>query len=112
MDISGAIEGHSEGQIVLVDCMTLWLTNLLLAERDIAHAVDGFVAALAVCAAPVVIVTNEVGQGIVPENALARRFRAEQGRLNRRLAETCDTVVGVMAGLPFPLKGALPEIAP
>ena len=56
-----------------------------------------------------VIVSNEVGMGIVPENALARRFRIEQGQLNRRLAAAAETVIGVMAGLPFALKGEMPE---
>ncbi len=94
-------------EIVLLDCATMWLSNLLLTDGDIATATDQLCAAIAQCAAPVVVVTNEVGHGIVPENALARAFRIEQGRLNQRLATQADRVVAVMAGLPFALKGTL-----
>jgi len=92
---------------VLVDCATLWLSNLLLSDAILEPAVDAFLAALARCPAPVVVVTNEVGQGIVPDNALARRFREAQGRLNIRLAAQADRVVHVVAGLPNVLKGAV-----
>ena len=92
---------------VLVDCATLWLTNVMLADRETEAAGTELLAALANCAAPVVIVSNEVGQGIVPDNALARRFRSAQGRLNQRLAAQADLVVMVIAGLPMVVKGAL-----
>ena len=95
---------------VLVDCATLWLTNHMLAESDLAAEVEGLLQDLAACPAPVVVVTNEVGMGIVPENALARAFRDHQGRLNQRLAEQAELVVGVMAGLPFVLKGRMPAL--
>jgi adenosylcobinamide kinase/adenosylcobinamide-phosphate guanylyltransferase len=97
------------GSAVLVDCATLWLSNQMLADADIAQKSAALLAALATCPAPVVIVSNEVGWGIVPENALARAFRDEQGRLNQALAAQAGLVVGVMAGLPIVLKGALPE---
>lgn len=96
---------------VLIDCATLWLTNHLLAEADLEAETTGLLAALQACAAPVVVVSNEVGWSIVPENALARRFRDDQGRLNQRLAAEAGLVVGVMAGLPFVLKGQMPELA-
>jgi len=100
-------------EAVLVDCATLWLTNVMLAEplpdeEGIARAEAGLFAAFYACAAPVVIVSNEVGAGIVPDNALARRFRNAQGGLNQRMAARAGLVVVVMAGLPLVLKGSLP----
>jgi adenosylcobinamide kinase/adenosylcobinamide-phosphate guanylyltransferase len=108
LDLAGALAAIPAGAAVLVDCATLWLTNHMLAEHDLAVETDRLLAALAACAAPVVVVSNEVGWGIVPDNALARRFRDAQGRLNQQLAAQADLVVGVMAGLPFALKGRLP----
>jgi adenosylcobinamide kinase/adenosylcobinamide-phosphate guanylyltransferase len=92
---------------VLLDCATLWLTNHLLAEADIAAESTALLAALANCASPVVVVSNEVGWGIVPENALARAFCNHQGRLNQQIAAQAGLVIGVMAGLPIVLKGTL-----
>lgn len=108
LDLPAALANVHPDEAVLLDCATLWLTNHLLADHDLADLTAGLVAALAACPAPVVIVSNEVGWGIVPENALARRFRDEQGRLNQRLAEKADLVVTVIAGLPLALKGQLP----
>lgn len=107
MDLAGALRDAPPG-VVLIDCATLWLTNILLAERDIATETATLLAALNHCPNPVVIVSNEVGWSIVPENALARRFRDEQGRLNQTLAAKADLVVAVMAGLPLCLKGQMP----
>jgi adenosylcobinamide kinase/adenosylcobinamide-phosphate guanylyltransferase len=97
--------------VVLLDCATLWLTNRMLAEADLVAEYAALLEALAACASPVVVVTNEVGLSIVPENALARRFRDEQGHLNQHLAAQAGLVVAVMAGLPLVLKGALPKAA-
>jgi adenosylcobinamide kinase/adenosylcobinamide-phosphate guanylyltransferase len=94
------------GRVVLVDCLTLWLTNRLLADADLAADTTALLRALDACPAPVVMVTNELGWSIVPENALARRFRDAQGRLNQTLAARADHVVAVIAGLPLVLKGA------
>ena len=108
LDLAAALAQAQSDEAVLVDCATLWLTNHLLAEHDLAAETAGLLAALAASPAPVVIVSNETGWGIVPENALARRFRDEQGRLNQRLAAVSGLVVTVIAGLPMVLKGRLP----
>lgn len=107
-DLPQALARLPAGGVVLIDCITLWLTNRLLAEADLETETRALVAALRAAPGPVVVVTNEVGLSIVPENALARRFRDEQGRINQRIAEQAQLVLGVMAGLPFVLKGALP----
>jgi adenosylcobinamide kinase/adenosylcobinamide-phosphate guanylyltransferase len=108
LDLPAALLSAEADEAVLIDCATLWLTNHLLAEHDIPTETAGLLTALDACTAPVVMVTNEVGWGIVPENALARRFRDEQGRLNQRLAQAASLVVTVIAGLPLVLKGQLP----
>lgn len=93
---------------VLLDCATMWLSNRLLAEAPMDAASADFLAALACCPAPIVVVSNELGQGIVPENAMARAFREDHGRLNIAIAQKADLVVSVIAGLPQVLKGELP----
>ena len=108
LDLTAALAQAQKAEVVLVDCATLWLTNHLLADHDLVQEGTGLLAALAACAAPVVVVSNEVGWGIVPENALARTFRDAQGRLNQQIAAQAGLVVGVMAGLPMVLKGRLP----
>ncbi|WP_421996247.1 bifunctional adenosylcobinamide kinase/adenosylcobinamide-phosphate guanylyltransferase [Reyranella sp.] len=95
---------RSHGQPVLIDCLTLWLSNLMLAEADLDEAADTLVASLEGYGQPVVIVSNEVGLGIVPETPLGRAFRDSQGRLNMRLAERADRVILMAAGLPLTLK--------
>lgn len=89
---------------VLVDCLTLWLTNLILSEADVEAATAALLAACAVAPGPLVLVGNEVGLGIVPDNALARRFRDAAGRLHQRLAQQADRVVFLVAGLPMIVK--------
>ena len=103
-----ALAGAAAGEAVLLDCVTLWLSNLLLADADLAAAEARLMAALGACTAPVVVVSNEVGGGVVPDTPLGRRFRQVQGGLNQRLAARADLVVAVIAGLPLLLKGALP----
>ena len=112
LDLAGALATIPADAAVLVDCATLWLTNHMLAEHDLALETDRLLASLFACPAPVVVVSNEVGWGIVPDNALARRFRDAQGRLNQQMAAQADLVVGVMAGLPIVLKGRLPGTGP
>jgi adenosylcobinamide kinase/adenosylcobinamide-phosphate guanylyltransferase len=106
-DLAGALRAVDGGAAVLVDCLTLWLTNVMLAEADIAAESAALLEALAACPAPVTVVTNELGWSIVPENALARRFRDAQGRLNQQIAAQADRVITVISGLPLVLKGSL-----
>jgi adenosylcobinamide kinase/adenosylcobinamide-phosphate guanylyltransferase len=89
---------------VLVDCLTLWLSNLMLGGHDIATASEAMLAALAGRRATTVLVSNEVGLGIVPDNELARRFRDAAGRLHQRIAAQTDHVVFMVAGLPMKVK--------
>ncbi len=112
LDLPAALAAAHPGEAVLIDCATLWLTNHLLANHDLAQVTQALLTAIARSPAPVVIVSNEVGSGIVPDNALARRFRDEQGRLNQRLAAQAALVVTVIAGLPLVLKGTVPVLPP
>lgn len=108
-DLPAALGRVPAGRVVLVDCATIWLSNRLLAGADLAAEGEALLAALSNCASPVAIVSNEVGQGIVPDSALARQFREAQGRLNCRIAERAERVVVVQVGLARALKGNLPE---
>lgn len=103
LDVSGALVAAT-GRPVLVDCLTLWLTNLLLCGRDVAAATARLDAALDARDAPTVLVANEVGLGIVPDNALARDFRDHAGRLNQHLAALANSVLFLVAGLPVRVK--------
>lgn len=106
LDLPGALRAHAVGgTAVLVDCLTLWLSNLMMAGRDVEAATADLLAALDETAGTVVLVSNEVGQGIVPDNALARAFRDHAGRMNQTVAARADRVLFVVAGLPMTLKG-------
>jgi adenosylcobinamide kinase/adenosylcobinamide-phosphate guanylyltransferase len=105
IELAAAVRAEAiAGNAVLVDCLTIWLSNLLFAARDVDADMAGLMAALDEAEGPVVLVSNEVGLGIVPENALARAFRDHAGRLNQMVAQAADTVVLVVAGLPMTLK--------
>lgn len=103
LDLSGALTAAGP-RAALVDCLTLWLSNLMAADRDPAEATETLIAAARAAAAPVVFVSNEIGLGLVPMEPLSRRFRDEQGRLNQRIAAAADRVEFVAAGLPLRLK--------
>ena len=107
-DLAAILAAHASTP-VLVDCLTLWLSNLMMADAMIEPELDRLELALAEATAPVVLVANEVGSGIVPDNALARRFRDLQGWLNQRIAARADRVVLVVAGLPLFVKGSAKE---
>ncbi|MCP1200433.1 bifunctional adenosylcobinamide kinase/adenosylcobinamide-phosphate guanylyltransferase [Notoacmeibacter sp. MSK16QG-6] len=93
-----------EDRPVLVDCLTLWLSNLILGELDVQAAIEALEKALNGRSGSTVLVSNEVGLSIVPDNALGRRFRDAQGELNQRIAQRADRVVFMAAGLPMILK--------
>lgn len=95
---------RADAPFVLIDCITLWISNLLLADLDIAPRVEALAEVLRARQGVVAVVSNEVGLGIVPDNALARRFRDEAGLANQHLARACDEVVFLAAGLPLRLK--------
>ncbi|MEM7317621.1 MAG: bifunctional adenosylcobinamide kinase/adenosylcobinamide-phosphate guanylyltransferase [Pseudomonadota bacterium] len=107
-EAAAALETLQSDEVCLLDCATMWLTNHLLAENDLTAKQDQLLDAIANCRANLVLVSNEVGHGIVPGDALSRRFREAQGRLNIALAARAELVVLVVAGLPQVLKGALP----
>lgn len=98
------VKETDRGDAILVDCLTLWLSNLMGANRDIAAETAQLVACLPQLGGPVVFVSNEVGLGIVPDNALARQFRDHAGRLNQAVAAAADQVFFIAAGLPLRLK--------
>ena len=104
LDLCGALSQVPAGEVVLVDCATLWLTNHLLAGHDLTAETEALLAALATCASKVIIVSNEVGWSVVPDNVLARAFTDAQGRLNQALAAQATRVTLVVAGLPMTLK--------
>lgn len=102
-----ASAGHD---VILVDCLTLWITNLLIANEDVARHVSDLGATLVqLKTAKVILVSNEVGLGIVPDNAMARTFRDLAGSAHQRLAEICDDAYFIVAGLPLTLKGEAPD---
>ncbi|HUN50496.1 MAG TPA: bifunctional adenosylcobinamide kinase/adenosylcobinamide-phosphate guanylyltransferase, partial [Candidatus Sulfotelmatobacter sp.] len=107
LDIAGALARSEPADgAILVDCLTLWLANLMAAGRQPAAEAERLAAALRAAALPVVLVANEVGLGIVPDNALGRAFRDHAGRLNQAIAAMADAVVLMVAGLPLAVKPA------
>lgn len=110
IDLSHTIlRAGNDHDVILVDCLTLWITNLLIANEDVATAVGELCATLMEFRqAKVILVSNEVGLGIVPDNAMARTFRDLAGSAHQRLAEICDDVYFVSAGLSLVMKGDAP----
>jgi len=95
--------------VLLIDCLTLWLTNLMLTERDLSAAKANLITAIVEAKGPVILVSNEVGLGIVPENALARKFRDEAGFVNQAVAKATNEVVFIAAGCPLIMKPSTPS---
>ena len=111
LKLAEALEGaQAHSQPVLVDCLTLWLSNLMHAGADLDQATDEPLQTLDDSGWPVVFVSNEVGLGLVPETPLGRSFRDAQGRLNMRIAERADRVILMAAGLPLTMKDRPPRM--
>lgn len=108
IDIAAAVKSSGvTADVILVDCLTLWVTNLLMAdkgEEEIVRLADEFAGVVKQSECPVVIVSNEVGAGIVPDNNLARRFRDIAGWVNQKIADSSDRVVWTVAGIPVDIK--------
>lgn len=110
LQIEQVIARHAGPQtVLLVDCLTLWVTNLLMDGRDrtskeIESRLDALCRTLDHRSGPILLVSNEVGTGIVPENRLARRFRDVAGLVNQKVAAVADRVVWMVAGIPVPIK--------
>ncbi len=107
LDLAGAIsnldERHAQS-IAVVDCLTLWLSNLMIYQSDVEAETDKLMTAAKDSVCPLIFVSNEVGFGLVPETALGRAFRDAQGRLNQRVAAEADVVELVVSGIPMRLK--------
>jgi adenosylcobinamide kinase/adenosylcobinamide-phosphate guanylyltransferase len=110
LNLAGAIERLDPADVAVVDCLTLWLSNLMHRDQPLGPAFDALEAAACATPAALFLVSNEVGQGLVPDNALARRFRDDAGRLHQRLARAADGVVFLIAGLAQVLKQPSPGI--
>ncbi len=115
LDLAGVLEREDgQGRVILIDCLTLWLSNLMTQEKlepdQLVERFDELSEAAARTRAPVILVANEVGLGIVPDNPLARAYRDMAGALNQLLAKSVDRVVFVAAGLPLALKGGQPDV--
>ncbi len=109
VELAAAVRRESApGTCLLVDCLTVWLGNLMHHGRDVDAACEALLASLA-AAGPVVLVANEVGLGIVPDNAMARAFRDHAGRLNQAVARLAERVYFVSAGIPLTLKSQPPD---
>ena len=108
-DLKAALKSLKAGEVALLDCATMWLTNEMMAGHDLAAISANLADLLTNLPCPVVVVTNEIGQGIVPADALSRAYREAHGKMNQALALHADWVFGVMSGLPFALKGPDPR---
>ncbi len=104
--IASVLEKHAlAGSVVMLDCLTLWLTNLIYAGLAIDEEIELLCTVLSGCSGEVILVSNEVGMGLVPENELGRSFRDAQGRMNQRVAGVADRVEFIAAGLSICMKG-------
>ena len=108
LNLCQALQSQPPNNVVLIDCLTLWLSNLLMAQKNISENSENLLAAVTEFGGPVICVSNETGLGVIPDTPLGRRFRNAQGQLNQDIAARADLVVLVTAGIPLALKGQLP----
>jgi len=108
VDLAAAVRALAPGQVAVVDCLTLWLSNLMHRGLDVEATTRALIAAMADAPVDIILVTNEVGMGIVPESALAREFRDAAGRLNQVVAECAEAVIVMFAGQALWVKGGAP----
>ena len=106
LELAAAVRDLRADDIAVVDCLTLWLSNQMLADRDLSAAVNELALAFSACPATLWVVSNEVGWSLVPDNALGRRFRDEAGRLNQRIASIADSACLIVAGMKLDLQRA------
>lgn len=106
LELAAAVRDLRADDIAVVDCLTLWLSNQMLADRDVSAAVNELALAFSACPAALWVVSNEVGWSLVPDNALGRRFRDEAGRLNQRIASIADSACLIVAGMKLDLQRA------
>lgn len=109
LDLKAAVTRAPTASIVLIDCLTLWLSNAMHAELDVKAELQQLLHLIATLNTPVICVSNEVGLSLVAPTKLGRVFQNEQGRLNQAVASQADLAVFVAAGLPMVLKGAMPN---
>jgi adenosylcobinamide kinase/adenosylcobinamide-phosphate guanylyltransferase len=103
--LAACLRQHArEGQVILIDCLTLWLSNFMFENKCLEEHSTQLIQAIRECSGKFVFISNEIGQGVVPEHALSRKFRDHQGLINQSLAKRCDRVIEVRAGLPLILK--------
>jgi adenosylcobinamide kinase/adenosylcobinamide-phosphate guanylyltransferase len=105
--LAETLAGLGPDDVVVIDCLTLWLSNSMSDELGHAARLEALIPAMVACPARLWLVSNEVGWGIVPDNALARRFRDEAGRLHQKIAVVADEVLLIVAGLPLTLKASV-----
>ena len=104
LELAEAVRALSAKDVAVIDCLTLWLSNQMLNERDLNASIEDLTKALSACPATLWVVSNEVGWSLVPDNPLGRRFRDEAGRLNQRVAAVADTAYLIVAGMRLSLK--------
>ena len=109
LEVDRVISSRASGEIVLLECATLWLLNQMSSERDPEAASGALIRSIAEAPCPVVVVSNEIGLGVVPSDSFSRTFLSRHGELNRTLSKSADSAILIVAGLPFALKGEIPR---